>query len=107
MASRLIYALLSAVMAALMAIFGKLGLAGVGCQYGNGHAFGDHGFFGVGILVYEGKLGYFWSPSNSILIFAQSLNGTQRPLQWQNRQCGGLAELSDSCGGKNDENGAM
>ncbi|RAU96124.1 hypothetical protein DQG13_20875 [Paenibacillus sp. YN15] len=31
--------------------------------------------------------------------------GTQRPLQWQKRQLGDFAELSDSCGGKSDENG--
>ncbi|MFM9329225.1 EamA family transporter [Paenibacillus mesotrionivorans] len=83
MASWLIYALLSAAMAALVAVFGKIGLAGVDANTATAMRSVIMALFLLGVLAYEGKLGQIASvAANKKAMSFILLSGLAGALSW-------------------------
>lgn len=83
MAMWLIYALLSAAMAALVAIFGKIGLAGVDANTATAMRSVIMALFLLGVLVYEGKMGQIATvAANKKAMSFILLSGLAGALSW-------------------------
>lgn len=83
MSTWLIYALLSALMAALVAIFGKVGLAGIDANTATALRSVIMAAFLVGVVVVQGKLTQFsevWADKRAMLFILAS--GIAGALSW-------------------------